>query len=274
MGSELLLKHKFARIGAEVVFEDASGLVGRQALQTDLTIDVRDEGRRGEHYLVRHRNDALDRVDVIDLRPDLRHLLLMVREESTKEKILCGHDERHWFTCSLGTMNARGVVDAMEKLKPEQAVGSQLIHRVATKDRNRRRNAGYLRQGEWFFVPAEDFRPGARTMIHRNEPVMRSRSGKPHVVEELVRSGGEFVYTCDRYRDGLLEAEYVDLLQTNKEAAGWRWTTHRRNPEMFGRGAVRHSDHATIHLVGWHRILLNKEVPAGRGPNQRVVFFD
>jgi hypothetical protein len=30
----------------------------------------------------------------------MRHLLLMARSW-TKDKFLCGHDERHWFVCAV-----------------------------------------------------------------------------------------------------------------------------------------------------------------------------
>jgi hypothetical protein len=32
-----------------------------------------------------------------------------------------------------------------------------------------------------------------------------------------------------------------------------------RDPEVYAKGAVRHSDHATVHLAGWHRVLMNTE---------------
>ena len=33
----------------------------------------------------------------------------------------------------------------------------------------------------------------------------------------------------------------------------------RRNPGVYARGAVRHSDHATITLPFWHRVIMNTE---------------
>ena len=32
-----------------------------------------------------------------------------------------------------------------------------------------------------------------------------------------------------------------------------------RDPEVFAKGAIRHPDHATIRLAGWHRVLMNTE---------------
>ena len=42
-----------------------------------------------------------------------------------------------------------------------------------------------------------------------------------------------------------------------------------REPEAFGRGKVRHPDHKTIELNGWHQIFLSEEV---RSAN--VAFLD
>ena len=42
-----------------------------------------------------------------------------------------------------------------------------------------------------------------------------------------------------------------------------------RNPEVFVRGHVRHADHATIVLHGWHRVHLNSEFTTGN-----VTFYD
>jgi hypothetical protein len=42
-----------------------------------------------------------------------------------------------------------------------------------------------------------------------------------------------------------------------------------RDPELFARGTVRHPDHATITLHGWHRVVMNTEQRA-RHASRRV----
>jgi hypothetical protein len=42
-----------------------------------------------------------------------------------------------------------------------------------------------------------------------------------------------------------------------------------REPFLFVRGAVRHPDHKTIRLNGWHRVVLNREQRS-----QAVAFLD
>jgi hypothetical protein len=45
-----------------------------------------------------------------------------------------------------------------------------------------------------------------------------------------------------------------------------------RDPDVYAMGAIRHPDHATIHLDGWHRVLMNTEQQARA--MQNVVFID
>jgi hypothetical protein len=92
----------------------------------------------------------------------------------------------------------------------------------------------------------------------RNEPIARG-GGKPHLCEELVRQGGELVYVSNQNRGGLTEFQYRQMLIKQPELRAQRWVAQRRNPEVFVRGRVRHSDHKTITLNGWHRVVMNTE---------------
>ena len=44
------------------------------------------------------------------------------------------------------------------------------------------------------------------------------------------------------------------------------------DPEVYVRGHVSHPDHATIMLEGWHRVMINRERPAGH--SSRITFLD
>lgn len=101
-----------------------------------------------------------------------------------------------------------------------------------------------IRQGEWFFVPEPELHVDAR-LILRNEPIRRG-GGKPHLVAELYRSGGEDVWVCSRFPNGLTESDYKQTLARNREAKRWGWRRMRRNAGVFARGTVRHRDHATM----------------------------
>ncbi len=50
------------------------------------------------------------------------------------------------------------------------------------------------------------------------------------------------------------------------------WLRMVRNPELYAKGSVRHQDHNTIVLHGWHRVLMNTE-QATRAM-QHVAFLD
>src|SRR5712664_1572457 len=91
-------------------------------------IDIRSDNR-GEYFDI--GVEAADRVEyeVIDIRPRLKHLLLMARRVNGKQKFLSGRDERHWFVCAVPGASVSNVVSAMEALQPSEvraAVGRKV----------------------------------------------------------------------------------------------------------------------------------------------------
>jgi hypothetical protein len=127
--------------------------------------------------------------------------------------------------------------------------------------RNRRRNEAFVRQGEWFFVRVPAGFPVDEKLILKNEPIARS-GGKPHRCEELVRQGGEFVYVCPQYPQGVTEAQHRRLVTRQPKLRSLPWVAQWRNSLVFVRGKVRHADHKTIQLDGWHKVLMNTETQA------------
>ena len=95
-------------------------------------------------------------------------------------------------------------------------------------------------------------------LIFRNEPIARG-GGKPHMCEELVRQGGELVYVSPQHPQGLTELQHRWLISRNPKLRNLQWVVQRRNPLVFVRGKVRHADHKTIVLDGWHQVLMNTE---------------
>ena len=270
-----LVERQFGRIGARVRVHDPerprhpawrSDAVNSQGIR----LYVRKDGH-GEFFDVQV-DRRLASVEVLDARPAERHLLLMARNlaSGTKEKFLCGHDERSWFVAAVPGRSVSNVATAMEALKPVQVRVEQARRAVSTKDRKRRRNSAYIRQGEWFFIPVGDIEvPSER--VFRNEPIRRG-AGKPHMVEHLARLGGETVYVSARYPNGVAEAEYRDLLAKNPKMRRGRWQIMRRNARAYAKGRVSHSDHKTVYLNGWHRVLMNTETEAPA--MQSVAFLD
>ena len=246
-----LLRKKFAAMGARVEF-GASASQGRAGL--DLRTDA-----RGEFFDIRINPDDAVEYEVVDLRPEARHLLLMSRRGEAKEKFLCGHDERHWFVCAVPGASVSKVTDALAALQP--AVVRWAVRREVkrAKNRFRRRNEAFVRQGEWFFIPdrvAYSIRP---RVIYRNEPLSRGAGSKPHVCEELWRAGGETVYVCPERPNGVTEPELNKLWHSNPRTRDWFWRAMRRNMAVYVRGRVRHPDHKTIFLDGWHGVAMNTE---------------
>ena len=219
----------------------------------DLALDVRRD-RHGEYFLISRALASTAELVVLDVQPRDRHLLLLSRSAAEKHRFLLGHDERHWFVAGIpeSTPVSR-VRDAKQALKPDLVQSSE--RGIRTKYRDRRSNAARIRQGEWFFVPAPNVRV-QQLLVQRNEPIARG-GGKPHVCEELYRFGGETVYVSPGVPNGLTDEQYQAL--SEGERSRWNWRVMRRNPKAYARGRVRHHDHKTVVLDGWHEVLNNTE---------------
>ncbi len=259
-----LLQTMFERLGARVKIRQVS------SSRRPLGIDIRSDSR-GEYFDIGvELNDAVD-YQVVDIRPDMKHLLLMAQRENGKQKFLCGHDERHWFVCAVPGTSVSSVKAAMEALQPIE-VRNAIRRRVKrAKNRLRRKNAAFVRQGEWFFVPAPDLKVNQK-LILRNEPISRGDGSKSHMCQYLYRSGGETVFVCRHQPMGLTKDAYAKLLQRRPAAKNWDWRAMRRNAAVYVRGRVSHSDHKTIVLNDWHRVLMNTEREASGA--RSVVFLD
>src|SRR5262249_8677602 len=161
---------------------------------------------------------------------------------------LCGHDERHWFVAGVPESAPVGTVrQAKEALKPAEVRTAQALKRLKGEARDRRRNAAFVRQGEWFFLPDPGF-AADETLVRRWEPLPRGNGGKPPHAEFLYRTGGELVHVCRKHPGGVTPEVYRRILVGDPAADGWGWRLMRRNPGVYVRGRVRHPDHATIHL--------------------------
>jgi hypothetical protein len=152
---------------------------------------------------------------------------------------LMGRDERQLFMCQLPKA-ATSVKAAMESLKAPTVIlaeGKQL--------------GKTLRQGEWFLLnptPEETevlkkYLKSSLAVIHKKASVGQfagRAAGKPHVAEELI---------------AIPDAEAV-------LSHGFRV---RPRSTVFIRGALRHSDHETLKLGDWRKVILNAEPQAAGG---------
>ena len=258
-----VLERRFESVGARLSLAE-------QPWRGAPRIDVRSDAS-GEYFDIRFDGAGEEvEVEVVDARPRDRHLLLLVRQGGEKSKFLCGHDERHWFVAAIPetARGVTGVTTAKAALQPDAV--QALVERVRPKDRFRRRNEAFIRQGEWFFVPAGPRPEPPTAQIRRNEPLMRSPGAKPHVMQYAFRRGGSTVWVNSRSGAALSDAAYRKLSDKQRNRGGWQRMI--REPEVYAKGAIRHSDHATIHLATWHRVLMNTE--NGARAMRHVVFYD
>lgn len=264
------IESKFAMMGARLKVSVLPEHRGSE----DYAVDIQ-EDRSGAYFELRVPETLSQRLDVNVLQTDKndRHLLLFVRPpEGKPARFLCGHDEREWFVAAVPG-GASTVVQAKEALKPRAIRSLQAVLRVPTRLRNRRKNAAFRRQGEWFFVPVRSWQRDRinEKFILRNEPLRRG-AGKPHVAEQVYRVAGELVYVCPQFPNGLNESLYQRMIKRDRKAARWPWQVQRRNPRVYARGRVRHPDHATITLSDWHRVAMNTETETDTMRN--VAFID
>jgi hypothetical protein len=245
MTTEELLRRHFSRMGARVRVQELGGRPGK------IRIDI-GRDRSGEFFDIRCQDGVVP--EILDVQRSTRHMVLMVRDGNDRNKFLLGRDERHWFAAAVPGDGVRDVRTAIASLRPTEIEGRQAI-----------------RQGEWFFVPERGVSDKG-AVIHRNEPFSRGGGSKPHVCQELMRRGGVTVMVSPEYPVGISPARYERLISTDSKARGMSWRRMTRDAIAYARGEVRHRDHKTIDLDGWHCIYLNRERFARHAP--QIAFLD
>ena len=247
MFNKIAIEKQFAKMGARVIV--------RKVEANTHFIDIKTD-KYGEFFDIALNPDFNHEIQVINVDPNDRHLVALIKDPNGKERFLCGHDERSWFVAAVPKAVST-VWEAKESLKPPEVRQSQDSNKVKKQKRNKRNNKGYLRQGEWFFIPCPNF-DFEDNVILKNEPLRRGR-GKPHMVEEVIRRGGENVYVSFEYPDGITEEKYKSLITKNPHMKNANWRLMRRNATVYCRGKVSHPDHKTIELTFWHRVIPNTE---------------
>jgi hypothetical protein len=275
MGSDL--NRYFSQMGARVKVLEGLAPVSRWRMARTpedaqrISLDI-GRDKRGEFFEIRTAPGSEQEIVVLNAQPREKHLLLLSRQFGergqvlAKQKFLCGHDERHWFVAAIPEREpVSKVADAKIALKPEGVKMRESEMRVSRRASFRRRNAAFIRQGEWFFVPSV---LGANPLlVLKNEPLSRGNGGKPHWAEECYRSGGETVYVSAKYPSGLTVEEYKKL---PANARNFGFSMMKRDAAVYVRGRISHSDHATVTLKGWHQVFMNTE---NRASAMRFIAF-
>src|SRR5438445_13462413 len=105
----------------------------------NMVVDVQRD-RKGEFFEISLRPAADVRLEVVDLQPSQRHLLLLVEERNRKLKFVCGHDERQWFVAAVPEDHGVATVEtALEALKPVEVQRAQSRQKIKTEVRSRRK---------------------------------------------------------------------------------------------------------------------------------------
>jgi hypothetical protein len=254
----------------EKSFEDigARAHVSTESFGTGVSLDVT-RGAVGEYFEIRRARSS--RLVVLDKDPESRHLLLQVEGfgfNAPLSTFLCGHDERAWFVAAIPEKaGARTLQEAKDALKPPAVWEAIQEFGVPLEQRDQRRTAAFVRQGEWFFIP----RPKLEVKQHlvlRREPIRRG-AGKPHICQFLYRFDGEEVYVNDDFPNGLTLKQFCSLPRKMRFD---RWERMFRGAQVFVRGSISHPDHETVSLREWHEVVQNTESEAEA--RRDVAFLD
>ena len=266
------IEDKFKSIGASAEVRDPrhadSPMRSRWSDRTPrFTVDVARDGK----FMINLNRENLD-VRVLDSNSGQRHALIQVQDGDEKANFLCGHDERQWFVAAVPeNRRATTIRQAMQALKPQDVIEAERRTKVRGKKRYKRKNKARIRQGEWFFVPAPDIKVPALEIL-RNEPIQRG-GGNPHTAEECYRVGGVEVYVNRLFPNGLTQSEYNRVIKEHRNESEYRnWRKMVRNASVYVRGKVRHPEHKTVKLNGWHRVVPNTETESRA--MQHVAFLD
>jgi len=279
------VERKFQALGARVKISEAQDTAWR--VSQPFRIDI-GKDREGEFFDIKVKEEV--EMLVLDAQKNDRHLLLLVRDHTTKSmrdpepaksRFLCGHDERNWFTCAVPG-GASSVFAAKQALKPvilRELEAKEGIKTHQAQKRHRKLNSGRKihRQGEFMFIPEPSYQPpkGFTTIIHRHEPMSRgnSRVGNSHYAEYLYRSGGTAVYVSRIAPNGFTVKEHADWVKNNPDQKHVRWDYRVRDPQVWAKGKITHKEHKTLELGEvWHRVVINTENLAPGARN--VAFLD
>lgn len=296
--STALLEKKFEAMGARVKVNSSESPRGmRRRLDAGRTISIdilRDS--EGEYFdILMDEGEA--KPIIMDVQKKDRHLLLMARDGSGDPmKFLCGHDERHWFTCAVPSASGipvSNVLEAKQALKPREVVQTETRGGLKTKDSQKRRRklkkgGKIIRQGEFMFMPVPDMDPDPLKIL-KDEPM--ARGGNPHMAQFLYREGGTRVNVLrvgfasfmassgvsakdnSRLRNGLTDSEKKSFIKKYPESKNWPWTIQVRNPTAYVKGKITHIEHSTVDLGDtWHRVAINTEERARGARN--IAFID
>lgn len=281
---QTIVQRKFDEIGARVKFVPFNRFNRVTQGSNVSRVDIRND-KEGEHFQFEVLGQP--EIQILQTAKDDKHLLLQIKGISLQktvkgdkllpftQKLLCGHDEKHWFVAGIPQgIPVSTVTQAKQALKPNEIL-QQERGNIKTKEsqkRHRKLKDGRKihRQGEFMFIPKPDFQPpkGNLTKIWHNEPM--SRGGKAHMAENLYRYGGTSVYVGPAHRNGLTESEFKKI--DPKERRYYQLRV--RDPIVHVCGKIRHPDHKVLDLGSiWHLVTLNTENKA-QFFAQTVAFID
>ena len=220
-----------------------------------ISLDVRDD-RKGEFFEIARQPGVDPEVAVLDVQPADRHLLLLVREGGEKQKFLCGHDERHWFvaaipeTAPVGTVRRprrRSSPPRSRPPRPGRGSGPRPATAARTPPTAARASGSSSRS------PASPWTRSWSCATSRSPGQRRQAALGRVLLPDGRRDGLRLLPAPQRRHRGAVPRQ---ILAGSPKAKGVGLAGHAAESGVYVRGRVRHADHETITLHGWHRVLI------------------
>ena len=185
----------------------------------DIVADKR--GQLFEMQLSAEREAQLE-INVLQCERHDRHLLLLVKTPEAKDRFLCGHDEREWFVAAVpggaSTRRAgetRPAAGRVRDAADTRGLTSASARAGTTGPSSARVNGSSCRRRICAWMRSSS------CATSQSAAAAESRTSSPR----CFRTGGETLYVCSRFPNGITEAEYQ--------------RTHRREPEGEALGLAR-----------------------------------
>lgn len=229
-------------------------------------ISINTRGNKLSPFTLTVGKDAHGEINVLNVNPDEKGILIQIKQDDTKASFLCGLDEMdHTFIARVANHGVTNVFSAKEALKPAavREAERKAPKMGKKKNKHKRRNAARLRQGEWFFVPSPDFDPDNKYSIRKNAPLIRG-SSRAHRAQFAVDVAGETRYFHRNDNRSISEKQFQRLVKGNPDERVM-WEVRSLSSFIFVKGKITAPDHKTLNLKVWHRAIPNEELSLTTG---------
>jgi len=241
----------------------------------DDSIRLDTSGDKRSPFVLRLGKDADGEIKLLNVDTSQHGVLLQIQQENVKVNFLCGLDEfDKTFIARVPNQGITTVANAKDALKPPEVLDAERStpRMGKKKNKHKRRNSAWLRQGEWFFIPMPKYEPGDSAILRKNAPLMVA-GNRAHKAELVADTAGESRYiSIMDARRSLSKKGYERLMKENSKEQ-YKWEMRSESSSIYVKGRITAPDHKTLVLNIWHRAVPNRELSRTSG-RIATTFYD